>query len=150
MSEIGGSVAVTFEIKDNGVGIPKEKQHALFVPFCQPADHKTAKTKGTGLGLVITKAIVECMGGEIDFESVEGKMTRFFFTVEFTRARESVDIHRNDDSEAAEGDFVEDDRAGSDLDRLPLRRARCSTRALARTPEGTSPQSSSVSAGDRG
>ena len=119
MSEIGGSVAVTFEIKDNGVGIPKEKQHALFVPFCQPADHKTAKTKGTGLGLVITKAIVECMGGEIDFESVEDKMTRFFFTVEFTRARESVDIHRNDDSEAAEGDFVEDDRAGSDLDRLP-------------------------------
>ena len=49
MSEIGGSVAVTFEIKEPGVGIPKEKQHALFVPFCQPADHKTAKTKGTGL-----------------------------------------------------------------------------------------------------
>ena len=115
----GGAVAVTFEIKDNGVGIPTEKQHALFVPFCQPADHKTAKTKGTGLGLVITKAIVECMGGEIDFESVEDKMTRFFFTVEFARARESMDENHDDDFEAEEGDFLEEGDAGSDADRLP-------------------------------
>ena len=61
-----------------------EKQHTLFVPFCQPADHKTAKEKGTGLGLVITKAIIECLGGEIDFESTEDKGTKFFFTVEFS------------------------------------------------------------------
>ena len=81
-----GRCAVTFEIKDNGVGIPEEKQHALFVPFCQPADHKTAKTKGTGLGLVITKSIVECMGGRVDFESVEDQGTRFFFTVDFNLA----------------------------------------------------------------
>ena len=77
---------VTFEVRDNGVGIPAAKQHALFVPFCQPAEHRAAKEKGTGLGLVITKSIVECMGGEIDFVSVEDVGTRFFFTVEFPRA----------------------------------------------------------------
>ena len=86
------SLAITFAVEDNGVGIKLEKQHTLFVPFCQPADHKTAKEKGTGLGLVITKAIIDCMGGEIDFESVEGTGTKFFFTLDFARAREaSVD-----------------------------------------------------------
>jgi len=75
---------ITFAIEDNGVGIPAEKQHTLFVPFCQPADHKAAKEKGTGLGLVITKSIIECLGGEIDFESTEDKGTKFFFTVEFS------------------------------------------------------------------
>jgi signal transduction histidine kinase/CheY-like chemotaxis protein len=80
------SSRVTFEVRDNGVGIPAAKQHALFVPFCQPAEHRAAKEKGTGLGLVITKSIVECMGGEIDFVSVEDVGTRFFFTVEFPRA----------------------------------------------------------------
>ena len=82
-----GRCAMTFEIKDNGVGIPAAKQRSLFVPFCQPADHKHAREKGTGLGLVITKSIVECMGGRIDFESVEDEGTRFFFTVDFNLAR---------------------------------------------------------------
>ena len=77
---------ITFEVRDNGVGIPAAKQHALFVPFCQPAEHRAAKEKGTGLGLVITKSIVDGMGGEIDFVSVEDVGTRFFFTVSFQRA----------------------------------------------------------------
>ena len=81
---------ITFEVRDNGVGIPAAKQHALFVPFCQPAEHRAAKEKGTGLGLVITKSIVECMGGEIDFVSVEDVGTRFFFTVSFHRASVGV------------------------------------------------------------
>ena len=84
--EIPRRARITFEVRDNGVGIPAAKQHALFVPFCQPAEHRAAKEKGTGLGLVITKSIVECMGGEIDFVSVEDVGTRFFFTVSFQRA----------------------------------------------------------------
>ena len=85
-----GPARITFEVRDNGVGIPAAKQHALFVPFCQPAEHRAAKEKGTGLGLVITKSIVECMGGEIDFVSVEDVGTRFFFTVSFHRASVGV------------------------------------------------------------
>jgi signal transduction histidine kinase len=81
---------ITFSVKDNGVGIPAAKQHNLFVPFSQPADHKAAKEKGTGLGLVITKNIIECMGGEIEFESKEDEGTKFFFTVDFKHARLSA------------------------------------------------------------
>ena len=104
------SLAITFAVEDNGVGIKLEKQHTLFVPFCQPADHKTAKEKGTGLGLVITKAIIECMGGDIDFESVEGTGTKFFFTLDFERAKEAS-IDGGDDA-----DFVED---SAQLEALP-------------------------------
>lgn len=60
------AAAVTFIVEDNGVGIPEAKQHTLFVPFCQPADHKSAKEKGTGLGLIITKSIIECMVGRCE------------------------------------------------------------------------------------
>ena len=104
---------ITFAIEDNGVGIPAEKQHTLFVPFCQPADHKTAKEKGTGLGLVITKAIIECMGGNIDFKSDEGNGTVFFFTLDFVRAREA-----SIDGGGEDADFVED---SSQLDSLPAK-----------------------------
>ena len=38
--------AITFTIEDNGVGIPTAKQHTLFVPFCQPADHKAGRGAG--------------------------------------------------------------------------------------------------------
>ena len=91
---------ITFSIADNGVGIPAAKQHTLFVPFCQPADHKTAKEKGTGLGLVITKSIIECLGGEIDFESEEDKGTRFFFNVEFARLNKRKHARANGGAES--------------------------------------------------
>ena len=107
------SLAITFAVEDNGVGIKLEKQHTLFVPFCQPADHKTAKEKGTGLGLVITKAIIECMGGNIDFKSDEGNGTVFFFTLDFVRAREA-----SIDGGGEDADFVED---SSQLDSLPAK-----------------------------
>ena len=109
-----GRCAMTFEIKDNGVGIPAAKQRSLFVPFCQPADHKHAREKGTGLGLVITKSIVECMGGRIDFESVEDEGTRFFFTVEFNLARREK---KNRTSERRDDDaFRADEDANADAD----------------------------------
>ena len=125
---------LSFEVRDNGVGIPVEKQHALFVPFCQPADHKTAKAKGTGLGLVITKAIIECMGGSIDFESVEDEYTRFFFSIHSAHAQatprvsfsssESTQKNKKDDDDdkndenSETDDFVEDEFDVQN-DRLP-------------------------------
>lgn len=106
---------ILFEVRDNGVGIPVEKQHALFVPFCQPADHKTAKAKGTGLGLVITKAIIECMGGTIDFESVEDQYTRFFFSIDSAHAQATPRVSFSA-SESANGrrDKLTDDDDGAD------------------------------------
>ena len=95
------SSRVTFEVRDNGVGIPASKRSSLFVPFCQPAEHRAAKEKGTGLGLVITKSIVECMGGTVDFESEENEGARFFFTLDFDHpaAKTAPEAGGNDGSD---------------------------------------------------
>ena len=70
-----------FYVKDNGVGIPKEKQKNIFKKFYQVDTSHTRKHGGTGLGLVICKGIVEGLGGEIWFESEPGKGTTFSFDV---------------------------------------------------------------------
>lgn len=72
---------VMFFVKDNGIGIPKEKQKDLFKKFYQVDTSYTRAHGGTGLGLVICKGIVENMGGKIWVESEEGKGTTFYFTI---------------------------------------------------------------------
>lgn len=72
---------VLFFIKDDGVGIPKDKQASLFKRFYQVDSSLKRKHGGTGLGLSICKGIVELMGGEIWVESNEGKGTTFYFFI---------------------------------------------------------------------
>lgn len=70
-------------VRDTGIGIPKEKLHTLFQKFSQIAETKNVvrESKGTGLGLVISKEIVEGHGGRIWVESVYQKGTSFLFTL---------------------------------------------------------------------
>lgn len=70
-----------FCVKDTGLGIPDDKINKLFKPFSQVDSSTTRTFGGTGLGLVISKRIVELMGGEIGVTSVEGKGSNFFFTI---------------------------------------------------------------------
>jgi PAS domain S-box-containing protein len=70
-----------FNVRDTGMGIPKDKLDKLFKPFSQVDSSTTRNFGGTGLGLVISKRIVELMGGEIGFTSVEGKGSNFYFTI---------------------------------------------------------------------
>jgi len=72
---------LTFCVEDNGVGIPEDKQSALFVPFSQQSDYSAMRVQGTGLGLTITKTIVELMGGSIDFTSKEDAGAKFSITL---------------------------------------------------------------------
>ena len=68
-----------FSVKDNGVGIPKDKQKNIFKKFYQVDTSHTRKHGGSGLGLVICKGIVDGLGGEMWFESEPGKGTTFSF-----------------------------------------------------------------------
>jgi two-component system sensor histidine kinase/response regulator len=76
-------VCLLFSVKDTGVGIPEEKQEAIFDSFKQADSSTTRKFGGTGLGLSISKRLVELMGGKMWVESEEGKGSEFFFTVRF-------------------------------------------------------------------
>ncbi|MBF0099602.1 MAG: response regulator [Desulfobacterales bacterium] len=77
------NVVIEFEVKDTGIGIPKEKMSILFKAFTQVDSSTTRKYGGTGLGLAISKKLVEMMNGCFEFDSEEGKGSIFKFTVEF-------------------------------------------------------------------
>ena len=70
-----------FSIKDTGVGIPKDQQARIFSKFFRGANVIRMQTEGSGLGLFITKNIIEAHGGKIWFESIEKKGTTFYFTL---------------------------------------------------------------------
>ncbi|MFG1488000.1 response regulator, partial [Oceanospirillum sp. HFRX-1_2] len=79
--EANDELVICFKITDNGVGIAKEKQSALFTPFTQADSSQNRQHGGTGLGLVICKRLVELMGGEIGLESELGEGATFWFTI---------------------------------------------------------------------
>jgi signal transduction histidine kinase len=70
-----------FKVKDTGIGIPKEVQDRIFTKFFRASNAAKIDTEGSGLGLFITKNIIESHGGKIWFESEEGKGTTFYFTI---------------------------------------------------------------------
>ena len=72
-----------FVVQDNGIGMSEEFQKTLFEPFTREEKSGTNKVQGTGLGMAITKSIVDLMGGTIHVESTTGKGTRFEVVLEF-------------------------------------------------------------------
>lgn len=76
------SAHLKFSIIDTGVGIPADKINTIFESFSQAHSSDTRKFGGTGLGLTISKQLVELMGGQISIESEEGSGTTFSFTLE--------------------------------------------------------------------
>lgn len=72
---------IEFHIRDNGLGIPKDQQDRVFSKFFRASNVMRMETEGSGLGLFITKNIIEAHGGKIWFESEEGKGTTFYFTL---------------------------------------------------------------------
>ena len=69
------------EIKDNGVGIPKDDQKHIFQKFFRSRNVLKYQTQGSGLGLYIIKSILKRLGGRIWFQSKEGEGTTFWFTI---------------------------------------------------------------------
>jgi signal transduction histidine kinase len=75
------AVELEFFVKDTGIGIPQNRQSAIFAPF-QHADIANIRAfQGIGLGLSVSKAYIEMLGGEIRLESKEGEGASFYFTL---------------------------------------------------------------------
>ena len=79
---------VRFIVSDTGIGIDKKSLADIFENFKQEDDSTTRKYGGTGLGLAISKQLVELMDSEIHVESTKGIGSRFFFNLEFKKAKQ--------------------------------------------------------------
>lgn len=75
------NMEIECSIKDSGVGIFREEQERVFTKFFRGSNVIKMETEGSGLGLFITKNIIETHGGKIWFESIPGKGTTFYFTL---------------------------------------------------------------------
>jgi PAS domain S-box-containing protein len=79
----GAMVRIRFVVRDTGIGIDREQQTKLFSPFTQADASMTRRFGGTGLGLTITKSMVELMGGQIAITSIVGQGSCFSVTLPF-------------------------------------------------------------------
>lgn len=80
-------MTISFEVKDTGIGIAKDKQAEIFQGFAQVhADDMRRRFGGTGLGLTISERLVDMFGGQLEVESEPEKGSRFFFTAGFETA----------------------------------------------------------------
>jgi len=91
VAEDAQSVGLRFEVHDTGIGVSSEAQTRIFDSFSQADGSTTRKHGGTGLGLTISKQLVELMGGKIGVDNALTQGSIFWFAVNFDKRRVDVD-----------------------------------------------------------
>ncbi|MEJ2748713.1 MAG: response regulator, partial [Anaerolineae bacterium] len=112
---------IQFSVKDTGIGIPPEKMDRLFHSFSQVDASTTRHYGGTGLGLIISKQLVEMMGGRIWVESTPQKGSTFYFTIETKKSphQEVPDFEADTDTLEGKQVLIVDD---NETNRMILRK----------------------------
>ncbi len=80
-------VRVRFDVKDTGIGMSEEFQKKVFEAFAREDDGRVRQVEGSGLGMAITKYLVDAMHGTIELKSIPGEGTEFFLTFDFERSK---------------------------------------------------------------
>ena len=88
-SETEEQIRLRINVSDTGIGIPKDKHQAVFESFAQSDADTTRKFGGTGLGLTITKNLIELQGGSIGIDSELDKGTQFYLFLDFQKPKDS-------------------------------------------------------------
>jgi len=106
----GTKKELLFRVADTGIGIPPEKQAAIFHPFSQADTSTTRRYGGTGLGLTIVSRLIGMMAGRIWLESEVGKGSQFFFTVTLgaVAQEEQASAEADTTDSSAKRDLAED------------------------------------------
>jgi hypothetical protein len=92
---VGDKKLVEFFVKDTGIGIQKDRQEAVFERFIQADILDTMARQGAGLGLSISKAYVEMLGGKIWLESEPGKGSVFYFTIPYRQEQKAEGLGKH-------------------------------------------------------
>ncbi len=98
-----------FRIKDTGIGMSREFQKTIFEAFTREKTSTVSGIQGTGLGMAITKSIVDMMGGTISVSSEENKGTEFIVTIPCRLSNNVVDIESKPELQGQRALVVDDD-----------------------------------------
>ncbi|MCZ4695055.1 cache domain-containing protein [Ancylomarina euxinus] len=131
---------IEFFVKDTGIGIPKDRTQAIFNRFEQADNGNTRLFEGSGLGLALSKAYTEMLGGKIWVESKEGKGSVFYFTIPYKPELKDKDSLAKIDNDSKDENLInnlkiliaEDDEISGMLIEIELEKY-CKTIIKART-----------------
>jgi signal transduction histidine kinase/CheY-like chemotaxis protein len=99
LREDDATVTIQFDIRDTGIGIGADKILSVFESFTQASNETTRKYGGTGLGLTISKQLIEMQGGEISVSSIPGTGSTFSFYLTIKRAAKETILHEKNVSQ---------------------------------------------------
>lgn len=106
---VKGSALYEIRVKDNGIGMSQEFVQKIFSPFERERTSTVSRTQGTGLGMAITKNIVDMMGGTIEVQTEQGKGTEFIVRLPFRIQPEHHRIEKIAELEGLKALVVDDD-----------------------------------------
>ena len=109
VGKVRGCGQYEFRIKDNGIGMSQEFAQKIFEPFERERTSTVSRIQGTGLGMAITKNIVDMMGGTIEVQTAQGKGTEFTVCVPMRAQTEQRPVEKITELEGLKALVVDDD-----------------------------------------